>query len=516
MMPSSETSPMKVPYRLPVTVVRFAGNRRTVKDALTKPDPESTVVSSVLVDVRADPRQDLILHVPADGQGDLKVDLGLLDDGRLVSTSTAWDARGDERTKAIMSLATTGLAAGAALGGPAGALGGFVIGGALAAVATSTGGEVTDPVGGFHGDLGVRTLAPDDVAISAPMQKTADDESSMSTRTRINVGALSSKDLGVRSEYSKEHPNEAHLLVGYRRAEVSLLQRLSEWALDETAEPESQAEAMRSLERSLATARRVAQRSEALYAAWRSEHRIEQVEPLAAELFIDQIPTTDEFHKVIGLPPAQRTVKWWEVARDHRMMVTCDRQLTTTGVPWESTLEPERAVARAASVRFRRPVAAKLTTWRVVKDSNGHYEASPIEYRWVLVTHPDHSGTMTLPSLLRSDATVDVTFSPIGAITGIGSSASGAVADRAAAFSELPSVIDSSAKVGTSIGKLVSPSSALAAQVADLENRRKLGLVTLDASEQLEREVEVAELRARLIAAQQKLTDPSGASVVSS
>ena len=136
MMPSSETSPMKVPYRLPVTVVRFAGNRRTVKDALTKPDPESTVVSSVLVDVRADPRQDLILHVPADGQGDLKVDLGLLDDGRLVSTSTAWDARGDERTKAIMSLATTGLAAGAALGGPAGALGGFVIGGALAAVAT--------------------------------------------------------------------------------------------------------------------------------------------------------------------------------------------------------------------------------------------------------------------------------------------------------------------------------------------------------------------------------------------
>jgi hypothetical protein len=492
-----EVPEVAIPYRLPVTVVRFSGTRKVTTNRLHPGPPKVTHTAAAVIEVRADPRTDLTLTIPGDDLSKLKTVIALLDDGRLSSAEAVWDARHDSRWLAAGGLATMFGSVGAVLGGPLGLVAGVAIGGAVGVGATTA----VDP-----GD-------DDEV-----MRLVADHRVPMMSALTAIVAAQETKkeDMGVDPRYRAQHEAEAHVLITYRCALANAIRGHADAANEPVGDPEASAERMLALESIIRSIRAQAEGPELLYLVWLQGQLDEVVEQHDFQLYVDQLPTQDQLTVYCSAPAERGKQPWNPVVRKLRIAVTCDIQPESETQP-EDTQSAQPDATQAAqppdnAVAFRRPVMARLTTWRI-EEVDGSLELRPIRTKteWMLVTHPREYHTVVLPSLVKSDSTVNVGFSEAGALTKVTSEVSGYLGERANALAGLPESLKASVEAGSAIGGALTPQAYLKSQADMLELRKKLGLVPPgeDPLKKLKDEVAEAELRARLGLASRLTSDPS-------
>lgn len=465
---------LTIDYRLPVTVVRFNGVRTTTEVAYRPPSRRTTTTTTAgaSVEVRADPRTLRSVTIPSVDMEKLDLTVKLLDDGRLASADTTIDPRSEVAWRAALANGVALGAAGGVVAGPIGAAAGVLLGslGTLAAGATP-----------------FKSLAPS------------------------TLGLPTAEEAHVEDAYVREHPSEADALIAFRTAIGRLVQAHATTALTSAGDPDV-AERLVGLERALLSTQRVARRSEDLYTAWLVGQVTERREVVALQLHIDELPTAGDLASEAQQGAAQhRDRGWWEVVEQLGLMVSCD--LLPEG---QDRPTPAEVVPRTQrTIGFRPPCPAVLRTWRLTRDPDraGHWLAPIlVDATWALVSHPASEREITAPFTSAADATLNLGFSPAGALSQVTSKTSGAAGDRAEVLAALPAALSGATDQGIKLGAAFSPTALeLAQRKQEGELRQALAKLrpTSDPLASQRRALEEAELAARLAVANELRADPS-------
>jgi len=477
-----------IAYRLATTVVHVRG---TVTTTTTELDPGNKRVeraATIDLDVTADPNSRYEIHPPAGtGWQDRQLNLALLTDGRLSGIGSEVVNRSGERLKAVVSLGATAAGGLLALGAsPLAAGAAAVAAAAFTAIATAGSIDELPAAGGAD-------------AQPAP---------------QAGALILDPEALGIRPEFNAEHPADHALLVAYRFALLRLTAEFAQTAIGPNQSPTLRAQLMNSLSTVLKRTRDEASQVEARYEAWLRSKERAQVETVDLWLDVNQIPTGEALHSAIRNRTSTSGPTWWRIAATLRTMVSIDyldplhKRTTKLSVP-------------AGSVVYRPPRPATLTTWQIVENATtpSGLEAKVVRRDRMLVTAPGTEQTITVTSDKKAGK-IKAELDPSGALTALDVSATSASAQNAAALSAMPGVAEQALASGKAIGGAFDPKQIQLQQLErDLkiaEAKAKLkGPADPDPTlKQLQDRLAVAQLEARLAAAEYVTANPSQATII--
>lgn len=464
---------VRIPYRLPVTVVRTAGQITTVT-GFGHP-PGGTVTRSLVttVEVRADARSPRVLAVPAQSFGKHTSDLVLTEDGRLTSAKSAEEVEAGGRWGAALrtglGVAAAAAPIGAAFGPPglAAALGVGALGGLATAFAD-----------GSRGIVDLHRVADPDPATgpdAGPVRLPVADRASLTAA-------------GIDPDYV-ERAGEATLLLTARTARDRCRLALAQAALTGAASPGG-ARALALQEHSLGVVDRLLGPAEQAYAAWQAGRLTRVVEEVDVELTVDLLPTARQLNEAVerwaGRSAPAGAPAWEQLAHRLRCAVTVD--LLADGVGEQ--VDP----ADTGVLHYRQPELAEVVCWELPAGGAPRRGAT----RRLLVTHP--RGNRSLPLTGGRHDSAGYTFDDGGALVGVTSSGTGAGLAR----------VQASAALLDQVKDAVAPL-APATRLADLQARQALAKLehpALDPLAGLTAQVAEAELRAKLAAAQRRARYP--------
>lgn len=475
-------------YRLATTVVHVRGTVTTTTSELDSVNERVERSATIDLDVMADPNSRYEIHPPVGtGWQDRQLNLALLTDGRLSGVGAEVVDRSGERLKAVVSLGATAAGGLLALGASPLAAGAAAVA-AAAFTAIATGGAIDEvPAGGG--------------ADTQPVPQTA-------------ALIVDPEVFGIRPEFRAEHPADHALLVAYRFALLRLTAELAQTAIEPDRSPTLRAEHVRHLSTVLKRTRAEASQVEARYEAWLRSKERTQLEAVDLWLQANQIPTGEALRSAIRNRTSASGRTWWRIAVTLRTMVSIDyldqlhKRTTELSVP-------------AGSIVYRPPRPATLTTWEIVENATtpSGLEAKVVRCDRILVTAPGTEQTITVTSD-KNAGKIKAELSPSGALTALDVSATSASAQKAAALSEVPGVAEQALSSGKAIGGAFDPKQIQLQQLErDLkiaEAKAKLkGPADPDATlKQLQDQLAVAQLEARLAAAEYVTANPSQATII--
>ncbi|WP_433167188.1 hypothetical protein [Kribbella sp. CA-247076] len=474
-----------IAYRLPVTVVRIQGTRTTTTssvDPTARPQVERE--ATVDVDVVADPRQTYELRAPADsGWQDRQLSLTLTTDGRLATAGAELTDRSGERLKAVVTI-------------------GAVVAGSLVLGAN----PITAGAGALVVAAGSLRRAIEELDSDGHSGTSQDDEE------QVDEALPKPEELGINPEYETDHPADHALLYAYRMALLRLTLEHATMAGRTGSLPGSVADALKQLDAILKSTRAEAKHVEARYDAWLKSKETRDTKTIVLELYADQLPDEAAFHKQLLDGAGSTPPVWWKAMETVRTMATVDY------LDGGTASAPSEAAIAAGSIVYRVPRPATLQTWSVVEKESG-YEATRATQDRILVTVPGSEQTIAVSSA-KKEGKVEIGLDPSGALISLEVTSNSSAARRAETVAGLPAVVKDALTTGGELAATFDPTQR---ELQRLERELKIAEANAKLKgpadpdprlTELQDKLAVAELEARLAAAELIRSDPSRATIV--
>lgn len=330
------------------------------------------------------------------------------------------------------------------------------------------------------------------------------------------------EDSPILAAYRREHPREARLLVDYRTAIASLLDRHAQAALS------MDLQTLEAATKALSFARRQARLVEEHFAGWQVD-KVTRT-PLGLhheEADVDGLPTSSEVTKTFGdvdHPQSERSLRgreerWVEWGKHLGMTVSIDWQ------PDQHTPPDSGHFRDEIRIEYRPAQQATVTTWRIeylpsrrVKDAGGNehregprYRASKVAVMPMRLVRRDATTVkVSLDEGAFKKGTLRIAFNELGEPSEHGGEAGSLAAE---ALDGLPDTLKGAVETGGAIPTALVPGGAHAAA---LERRLAIAKARSDIDDllavpdppadpdptaELQADVALAELEARLVMA---------------
>lgn len=472
---------IKINYFLPKTIIRFSGTsvKTTNELAPTERRDVTEYIGQAELVTQPDLEAARALEIPTESFAKIGAEVELADDERLVSVGVTSEGTGFEFASGLLAV--------------------VAFGGAAAAVALS-------------GGAAAPALAAGALASSAAagITKSGIVEGLTDTEKKLDKPPAMPRfeDLGIAPAYKSAHPFEAEVLRQYRWGLMTLLATHSKLSGSVVgADVHDNWPMIRDVGRSIDNVRTQAARVEDHYEIWKKSKVTSTTRHHSFDIDIRHLPDTQTLKR--ELAEGARTQDeakepWWAPIKDLGIVVTCD---------WRGAPPADRANGtppeESLSISYRRPRAARLTTWSVKRrpDAAGRFQATPIKFDHVLVAGGGTEARLTLDPNAFKDSEMTVELSGVGGLKKFGAKRTPASSKAAGHLASLPGVVSGGLKSGAEVAALLAADARKTAwmkgRIDYLETRKKLsGLMTPTPVDEelaeLTKQLTQSELEARL------------------